>query len=267
VDSGRVSQSNIFLPSSSQRFHYSVQTDQQRKKGGGLGRSELSYWKHDEIEKFMNRQLPVIKKKGMGCIIDMNAGDGKETPHPQPDLFAGGSLKTTPTMAIHYARKHGSDVILCEKNKDRRLGLIKEYSSLATIIGNNKSLIDSMKDRIIQYQWLLVINDPNGYGDQSIDIMKHLANAVPVSDFIIVFNVHSLVRPMGLAKNPENANHSRHSVRASYRSGIDSQWMMDDNEWKSRLEKKKIMTVGPRRISAEMNAKIMLISNFIPGMK
>lgn len=230
-----------------------------------VGRCELSYWKHDEIEKFMKRQLPVISKKGRGCIIDMHSGDGKDTPHPQPDLFSGGSLKTTPTLSIYYAKKYNADVILCEKNKICRDGLISEYSNHAMIIANNHRLM-TMYEQISKYPWILVLNDPNGYGKQSFAVMKSLSVMTPVSDFVIVFNEHSLARAMGLVKN-NNENHSLAHVRGATRSAIDNEWMFNDNEWKTRLGKRKILSVGPKRLSNEMNAKILLISNFIPGMK
>lgn len=243
-----------------QAFHYSAQSKAERKKGGGLGRCELSYWKHDHIERFMRRQLPVLMKKGPGCIVDMNAGDGMDTPHPQPDFFAGGSLKTTPTLVIAASRLYRVDAILCESNKHRREGLVSQFGHEAKIIGNHHHLLDE-SEKFSRYPWILVISDPNGHGDHGADVMRQLADRVPVSDFIVVVNVNSLKRCLGLT----NPDHPRISVRMAYQSGVNNQWMLDADQWKSQLNKRQVLSVGPERLSNNMEALIMLVSNFIPG--
>ena len=79
----------IYSADFTQKFSYSVQTDYERKNGGGLGRCEHSYWKHDLIEKFMRRQLPVLMKRGKGCIIDMLVMDKRHPIHSRIYLRAG----------------------------------------------------------------------------------------------------------------------------------------------------------------------------------
>lgn len=243
-----------------QAFHYSDQSSAERKKGGGLGRCERSFWKHGQIERFMRRQLPVLMKKGPGCIIDMNAGDGMDTPHPQPDFFAGGSLKTTPTLVISAARLYKVDAILCEANKHRRAGLVSQFGNEAKIIGNHHHLLDE-SERFARYPWLLVISDPNGHGEQGVDVMQQLSSIAPISDFIVVVNINSLNRCLGLT----NPDHPRSSVRMAYQSGVENKWMMDTSQWKSQLNKRQVLSVGPERLSNNMEAMIMLVSNFIPG--
>ncbi len=241
-------------------FCYAVQTQSEHKKGGGLGRCEHSYWKHDQIERMINRQIPVLAKRGTGCIIDMHSGDGMETPHPQPDFFAGGSLKTTPTLAISAGRKYGCDVILCEANKARRDGLINQFGSEAVIVKNNRDLL-GMHESISRYPWLIVINDPNGHGKQNVDVMQSLSEMVPVSDFVVVVNCNSIKRCLGLT----DPNHPLQRVRAAYQSGVDNEWMLTPDQWRLRLGKKQFISVGPMHLSNNMEALILLVSNWIAG--
>lgn len=240
-------------------FYYSVQTVAERKKGGGMGVGPLSYWKHAQIEDFLYRQLPVLAKRGSGCLIDLHAGDGLATPHPQPDLFAGGSVKTTPALAISAARKYRAKVILCEANRQRRAGLFRQWRSEATIIGNHQELLKK-ESEIAGFPWVVAISDPNGYGEQGFAVMKRLAEISPVSDFIIVVNITSLIRPLGL-----KPNHPRFCVRASRQSGVEHQWMLDPEQWKARLGKRQVLAAGPQRLSNAMTARVLLVSNFIPG--
>lgn len=245
---------------SSEIFHYAVQTVAERKKGGGLGRCDRSFWKHDHIERFLFRQLPVITKRGKGVIIDMHAGDGYETPHPQPDFFAGGSLKTSPTIAIAAGRKYKTDVILCESNRQRRQGLIAQFGDEARIIGNHSQLMD-MESMITQYAWLIAISDPNGHGDQGVDVMQWLIDRVAISDVIAVVNCNSIKRCLGLT----NPDHFLSRVRLAHQSVIENQWMLDPDQWRVRLRKKQVLSCGPTRLSNNMEALIVLVSNFIPG--
>lgn len=241
-------------------FQYAVQTLVERKKGGGLGRCERSFWKHDHIERFLLRQLPVITKRGKGVIIDMHAGDGHETPHPQPDFFAGGSLKTSPTIAIAAGRKYKADVILCEKNSQCRENLIIQFGNESLIIGNHYQLMD-MESISSEYAWLIAISDPNGHGDQGVEVMQWLIDRVTISDFIVVVNHNSIKRCLGLT----DPNHPRPCVRASYQSGIDHQWMLDPEQWCIHLRKKQVLSYGPMRLSKNMEAQVLLVSNWIAG--
>lgn len=251
-----------FSANSIHKFYYSVQTDYERKKGGGLGRSEHSYWKHDLIENMISRQIPILKKRGNGCIIDMHAGDGCDTPHPQHDLFAGGSLKTTPTIALVKARNCESDVILCEKDKYCRDKLIKQFGEEAIILGNHNELLKLTKD-LQRYAWLIILNDPNGRGDQGVSVMKNIASINNYSDFIIVFNRLSVKRCLGL----KNKDHPRASVRGAYRSGIENKWMLEPENWKTYLGKRMVLPSSICHVSNAMEAQVLLVSNFIPGIK
>lgn len=242
------------------KYPYGVQTRAQRRGGGGKGQSERSWRKHDLIEKFMNRQLPVLAKKGRGCLIDMHAGDGQETPHPQPDFFAGGALRTTAALAVVAARRWKADVILCERQQSSRQLLNGVYGGIARILDNHQGLLD-LAPELAGYAWLAVLNDPNGYSTQGVDIMASLANLNPVSDFIINFNRRSLTRPLGLT----DPDHPRASVRSSYRSGLEHRWMLSPDEWRKRLGKRQVIATTPVSLSPEMESQILLVSNFIAG--
>ena len=241
-------------------FRYARQTHSERKNGGGLGRCERSYWKHDCIERYLLRQVPILSKRGLGCIIDMHSGDGLDTPHPQPDFFAGGSVKTTPALAVSCARRYPSKVILCEKNKNFLSILIQQWGNEATILGNNKDLL-TMAPILSNFPWIIVINDPNGYRHQEVEVMQFLSVTVPVSDFIVVVNHRALRGCLGL-KNP---NHPLNSVRRSRESGVAHAWMANPNEWKVKLNKRHVLFTAPCYLSGGMTAQVLLVSNFIPG--
>lgn len=239
---------------------YAIQTDAQRRNGGGLGRCEKSFYKFAQIKRYMNRQLPVLTSKfGSGCIIDMHAGDGKPTPFPTPDFFVGGSLETTPTLAIAAARFFDADVILCEKNKGQRQYLNDHYGAAACVIGDHFKLHE-MAEQVAAYPWILVINDPNGHGDQGVATMQWLAKLVPVSDFIVVVNCFAIRRCLGL-----KPNHPEKSIQLARQSGLDNEWMLDPEQWKAKLNKREVLAGKPTRLSNAMEAQILLVSNWIAG--
>lgn len=245
-------------------FSYAVQTTYQRKKGGGLGRSQHSFWKHDQIESFMRRQLPVLYAKfGNICIIDMHAGDGLETPHIQSDFFADGSVNTTPALAVKYGKMYDAKVILCEKDKDRRESLIKQFGDYSEIIGNHLEL--TYRDDLPSYDALLIINDPNGHSEQGVAIMQWIEEQNKTSDFIVVVNCRSINRCKGL-QIPDKENPFAKSLLASRRSGFENEWMCEPGQWKVKLRKKQVLPFGPVKISNSMEALILLASNFIPGI-
>jgi hypothetical protein len=244
------------------------ETQQETHLPSSLGRGENSYWKQDQIEKFLKRQLPILRKKGRGLIIDTHSGDSGETPHPQNGLFSCGSIKTTPFMAVNYARIYNADVILCEKNKECRSRLSALYEN-AEILSNNNLILDRISS-IINYPWVVVISDPNGHGRNSgncFDVLQEISKQVKVSDFIIILNIQSLIRHVAVAKNINNINHPMSHVRESAKMGLYYEWMLNDDEWKKRLSKRSIIYAGPEWLSGAMTAKVMLISNFIPGVK
>lgn len=243
-----------------QKFHYGVQTRAQRRGGGGKGQSERSWCKHDLIEKTIGRQAPILAKRGRGCIIDMHAGDGKETPHPQPDFFAGGSLKTTAAIAVVAGRRWNADVILCERNRESRQMLETAFARYALVIGHHAQLLDRAAE-LADYSWLIAINDPNGYANHGVDVMVTIANLNPVSDFIINFNRRSLTRPLGLT----DPDHPSPLVRGSWRSGMEHKWMLSPDEWRQRLGKRQVMATTPISLSNAMESQILLVSNFIAG--
>ena len=239
---------------------YAVQTAAQRRNGGGVGKSEKSFHKHEQIEQYMNRQLPVLVRKfGRGCIIDMHAGDGEPTPFPTPDFFAGGLLKTTPHLAIAAAREFGADVILCEKTKEQRQHLQDVYGTEARVIGNHANLLE-LAELIAAYRWILVLNDPNGHSDQGVVIMQWLATTVLISDFIVVVNCHSIRRCLAL-----KPCHQKKAINAARKSGLDHEWMLYPEQWKAALNKHQVMAGKPIRLSNAMEAQVLLISNWIAG--
>lgn len=242
------------------KFHYAVQTKSERRNGGGLGKSERSYCKHEWVDKLIRRQIPVLIKRGTGVIIDMHAGDGCETQHPQPDLFAGGSLKTTAAISVAAGMRYGVKVILCESNKKRRGNLTTLYGNYATVIGDHRLLMD-MESLLSTSPWLIAINDPNGHGNHGIETLLFLANCIPCSDFIIVVNRRSIQRCLGLT----NPNHPNLNVRNAYQSGVDHRWMLDPNQWKLHLGKRQVLATEPLRLSRAMEAQILLVSNWIAG--
>lgn len=239
---------------------YSGQTRSQRRNGGGVGRSRQSHWKHEAIKRAMHRQLPVLRKRGRGLIIDMHAGDGKETLHPQPDMWAGGALITTPHLALSHARI--ADVWLCEKGREPRRTLIEGYGEQAKVLANHNKLLNCL-DEVRRYPWVLVLNDPNGPSEHGIEVMNQISHANAVSDFVIVVNRGAIKRILGVGKSDNSANQFALNVEASQPRYA---WMMTPANWAKRLQKRHALATVPKWISNEMTAQIILVSNFIPGM-
>ena len=241
--------------------HYAVQSIAQRKHGGGVGKGERSYQKHEAVRRFLHRQMPVLAKRGRGLIIDMHAGDGRETPHIQPDFFAGGALITTPHLAIVAARKWGADVWLCEKSHAPRVALIAAYSQEATVLRNHNTL-DLRLAEIAAAPWVIVLNDPNGHSQHGVDTMREIARANPCSDFIVVVNCGSLKRHLAVGKSDNTGNEFALSVEAAKER---YSWMLEPEAWAQRLFKRQHVATEPMYLSNEMTAQVVLCSNWIAG--
>lgn len=245
---------------------YARQSVSQHKHSGGVGRCSKSFWKHEEIKKYLGRLLPVLSKRSHGShglIIDMHAGDGEATPHPQPDMFAGGALITTPHLAITMAEKWRADVWLCERSHAPRKALKSAYGGFARIFGNHNQLLNHA-DEIGSYPWVIVINDPNGHSDESngVSIMRAIAETNPVSDFIIVCNHRSIRRHLGVGKKDNSKIPLALAVQAT---ASKYEWMLQPENWKERLGKRQVMATEPMPLSPDMTAQVLLVSNFIPG--
>jgi hypothetical protein len=237
----------------------------QRRKGGGTGRGPQTFWKHDQIDRYMKVQLPILAKRqeGRGLIIDMHAGDGEPVEHPIADLFAGRCLSTTPDLAVGAAERFGADVILCERNREARKALEEKFGdrrAVIEILPNNELLTDFERVERFQddYGWVLVLNDPNGYSDQSEEVMQGLSSVLRICDFIIVVNLHSFVRPAGLPKDSGTL-----ACRRARESADDHSWMSDGAMWMEFLDKEDYRSQDGK-LSAAMQARVFLVSNFIP---
>lgn len=239
---------------------YSGQTRSQQRNGGGLGRSRQSFWKHEAIRRAIDRQIPVLRKRGRGLIIDMHAGDGKETDHPQPDMWAGGALITTPHLALSHTQY--ADVWLCEINADRRRLLNAAYGDRAKILANHSNLLTHIEE-IGRAPLVIVINDPNGHSKHGIEIMEQIARSNPISDFVIVVNIGSLKNHLGVGKSDNSNNAFALNVEAAKPRYA---WMLKPEEWARRLRKRQHLVTEPKWISKRMTAQILLLSNFIPGI-
>lgn len=242
---------------------YAKQTLYQRKHGGGVGRSKASFWKHEAIKRAMRRQLPILAKRGRGLIIDLNAGDGEATPHRQPDFFAGGALITTPHLALAMGDCYGADVWLCERSHAPRRALSAAYGDRAKIYGNHNQLSKTL-GTIAAAPWVMVLSDPNGHGNSSngLSIMRQIAQINPISDFVTVVNHRSIMRHLGVGAKDNSGNAFALAVEASKEHYA---WMLTPQRWADQLGKRQVLATEPRRLSPEMTAQILLISNFIPG--
>lgn len=243
---------------------YAVQTFNQRKHGGGIGRGDRSFHKLEFMEYFMMRQIPVLSRRGRGLIIDMNAGDGQETPHVQKDFFADGALISTPHLAIRAARRFGADVWLCEKSAPARKRLKELWGNDARIFGNHNTLSKHL-DLVANYPWLFVLSDPNGHGDSSngVTVMAKLSEVNHVSDFVVVVNLQSLWRHQGLRTTSNHDENVR--VTAARASKERYSWMVDPNQWAQHLGKRQVMERKPIHQQGAMRAQVLLISNWIAG--
>lgn len=224
------------------------------------GENPASFVKHEAIERLARGQVArarlFLNAGDHVAIIDMHAGDGRGVVQPEPDLFRGDESTATPILATGIGealRRDGyrCDVLLCEKNRDRRSLLTPLAERGAQILGNHATLPP------LDYRWALVFNDPNGHGAHGDDVLRRVAQEVPKADFLIVVNEASLSRHIGV--NPEQEPGSFAANVAA--SATKHAWRLAPPEWARLLGRRQVIVSKSTYGRNAMKGRILLVSN------
>jgi hypothetical protein len=208
------------------------------------GKSEYSWRKHEILKQVATAQAHAFRygiKRGRGIIIDMHAGDGKGVEQPQGYLFGANPSLCTPELSIKIA--HGNDVVLCEKNKDRRIALQSRWAGVP-VLKNHRLAVETITP---EHSWAIVLNDPCGPRDQGVEHMEAISSKLKLSDFIIAINHSGLARTRGNRKN---------GMRQY-------DWMVDLIEWRVRLNKKIIAVSHMIHQSSGFRYQVLVVTNFL----
>lgn len=161
----------------------------------GIGKSERSHIKHNLIKRVVGGQIGAyrLKNKGRIVIIDGNAGDGQGVDLPQIDLFDSNRSITTAELAVRIAEDVGNaEVILCDRNKERRTSLSGRFADV-TILKDNALASDAIPPDCHYAIW---ISDPCGPAGHGVEAMRAVADRLR-SDFVIAVNEGSIRRIAG----------------------------------------------------------------------
>jgi hypothetical protein len=231
-----------------------------RRDRDGAGKSENSYRKHELITMLARPQAAILRfQKGPGVIIDMHAGDGAGVATNQGSLFELDVSLPTAALAVRLGAKFAVDVILCEKNKERRDQLFNYcHAWTRTTVAPDNSL----HGWITHYRWALVFNDPNGHSGHNIESLEYIAERIPKSDFIICLNEGSLLRHLAVGDDGQDTSSNAHLVQAVRQSKEKYRWMTDPQNWASLLHKKTVVVSKIRSESPGFRGRVMLLTNF-----
>jgi hypothetical protein len=178
-------------------------------------------------------------------IIDFTAGDGDGVALHQMDFFRQNLSIPTPRLAVEIGAKHGADVLLCEIDKKRRAMLQTRFPT-TKIIGDHRGAVDHVDG----YDYVIVINDPDGPSDHGIEWMQAITKIVPRTDFVVAFNegfITALRRTVGLAWE---------TSRQLY-GGLEAR------EWKNYLGRQCLASTPLIHGSARFRYKILVVADHL----
>lgn len=217
-------------------------------------RTRHSFIKHRIVAQAIMAQIgkAALMLGGRAILIDGNAGDGEGIELPQFDMFDESTSRPTPKLLIDAAADHGFDVVLCENNRKRRAELAARFPT-AIVIGNHSKAIDHISD---EHAYALWVSDPCGPAGHGVDHMRRLAELVPCSDFVIVFNQTASYRIRGTHKPATDR-----WTRANQTSRGLYNWMADPNEWAAVLDRQHIAATPVTTQSTGFCFRVLVISN------
>lgn len=208
----------------------------------GVGRSQGTFKKHVLIRTACEGQVFAFLVKHPESnilLIDGNAGDGLGAKRPQGSFFDDNASIPTSEILVRLAKKIKDrcgrvNVLLCERKPEARVSLERRFSGVPNV------MILKNHDKAPRYirgcDYVLWISDPNGPSDQGVEAMRACANIQPKTDFVIVFNKHSLHAICGTdkARKASNGYHEKYSWMYNWEDGMPAR-----SEWCRRLGKKK----------------------------
>jgi hypothetical protein len=226
----------------------------------GLGKSKWSCDKHWLMQKAIGGQLGVASMRfGSLAIVDMHAHDGSDATHPQLTMFGGPEGTCSARLAFDAAKRHCAKLFLCESKPDRMARLQDRFGESPTYLRSFNLL---RKVDWTAFDYVLVLNDPNGHSGHGVETMQHIASAPGVaSDFVVMVNEGSLRRHLAVS-NVVQMNESAR-VRASRLAAPLYAWMLEADEWRRKLRKKNVATSKHLTRGSAYQGRMHVIANFL----
>jgi hypothetical protein len=223
------------------------------------GKTDRSFIKHEHLWDIAYSQAyayHVMHPQARMIGIDTHAGDGEGVEVPQMHLFAATPSPSTPNILIDIAKKlEFRQVVLCEKNRDRRDHLEKQVSSITsvpiTVVGDNADV--SALD-FSGYDWALQIMDPCGYAQYN----KLSPLPIP-ADYVLTFNDGALNRLLSMTDGPVTTD-NEWTQRVREMKPV-YEWMESLREWSLRLKRRYAARSELIAQSPEFRFRILVIAN------
>ena len=241
--------------------------DKHKQHNGNVGKGKRSYEKHYLIKRAAGGQVSILAKNNTtdrGVIIDMHAGDGDGGTLPQLSLWEEALSDASPFIANRLANTvyPTPDIILCESHVASRHQLDECFRNQRNvrILPNNHSLL---KLDFSQYSWGLVLNDPNGPRDHSVDVLEFLSRSINYIDFIIVVNEGGIERHLGLRDHPLGDSKNATMIRQAYETRERYKWMLDPDQWRIKLGRKKVAWSTSPVINSAFRGRVIVAANFL----
>jgi hypothetical protein len=237
---------------------------------GGKGQSKFTYRKHTLLQELAEAQIAIARlpqvlgPETRAALIDLTAGDGEGVTTDTPVLpglpFEARSL-ATPSILMRCSgmladRGRSSTIILCERSRTTRAKLQAGFGSRAEILKNCRQLLNL---RANQYDYGLIIADPNGPKDTNVDVLQHLSSIIPKADFLVVVNESAILRHHGL-KPADQQKHA--NVKGPARTRDRYLWQLEPTSWLRMLKRKHILISRRRFGGKAMQGRILLVTNF-----
>jgi hypothetical protein len=236
------------------------------------GENPDSYQKHELVKDIVDAQIAVagnfLRRQHSALIVDLHAGDGHGVEPAQGHLFGPQESIPTPLVALDAAMRLGSrcrvSLRLFELDLARHTTLQCEIArrnpQLAAISIERDHRGLSQFSFFRDYDYVLVISDPNGPRAAGADVLEEIAlqRAGRRLDVVAVINVGAL-RRMANVHAPDPASRA---ARAKYEQ---SYWWHDKpEEWARRLDRQYVVATpeAARLGHGAMQGRIFLVTNF-----
>lgn len=220
-----------------------------RSREGAI-KSDRSHIKHDLIRRVVGGQLGAwrLRNKGQIAIIDANAGDGLGVEMPQLDLFEDVHSTTTAELAVLIGERDlCARVILCERDKQRRIALADAFPG-TIIVSDNASALDALPPGCEFAVW---ISDPCGPAGHGLDAMKKFARSIR-SDFVIAFNEGAVRRIASTVDDIWLTSRER------YRPMIES-----ETYWADALARRRLARTPLIQGARNFRYRVLVAANFL----
>ena len=229
----------------------------------GAGKSATSWEKHELMRRALQAQAAKAQMAigGLGVIVDMHAHDGCGVTAPQVDLFNDSESTSSATLAFRVAKKHGCDLVLCEKDKARMAVLQHRLGDEPLYLTNNQKL---MLLDWTYYAWAIVLNDPNGHSEHAVPVMQHIARQRNLrSDFIVMVNESSLRRHINVA--PSSDTDDEHcnapAIKGSRAAAAGYAWMLQPEQWRRQLFKRYVAHSAETTRGKAYQGRLLVLSD------